>query len=88
MGLNEMSVKMSDFPESLWRETSAYKTDQILKRTPADARAALDLIRQEAREEGRKEGLREAAVICNQSYDGFIGDVHKAILALITKDAE
>ena len=52
--------------------------------TLADARAALDRIRQEAREEA----LREAAVICNQSYGGSIGDVHKAILALITKDAD
>lgn len=34
----------------------------------------------------REEALREAAAICNQSYGGSIGDVHKAILALIAKD--
>jgi hypothetical protein len=34
----------------------------------------------------REEALREAAAICNQSYGGSIGDVHKAILALIEKD--
>lgn len=35
----------------------------------------------------REKTLREAAVICNQSYGGSIGDVHKAILALTEKDA-
>lgn len=34
----------------------------------------------------REKALREAAVICNQSYGGSIGDVHKAILALISED--
>ena len=43
--------------QSLWRETSAYKTDQILKRTPAGASAAIDRIRQEARDEGLREAL-------------------------------
>jgi hypothetical protein len=36
----------------------------------------------------RNEALREAATICNRTYGGSIGDVHKAILALITDTDE
>lgn len=43
--------------QSLWRETSAYKTDQMLKRTPDGAVAALEKVKREA----RNEALREAA---------------------------
>lgn len=40
----------------------------------------------EAPERVYLDGDVEAAVICNQSYGGGIGDVHKAIVALIEKD--
>lgn len=33
-----------------------------------------------------KEGLGEAAAICNQSYGGSIRDVHRAIIALINEN--
>jgi hypothetical protein len=53
-----------------------------LPELPADAIAALEARDRQVREDA----LREAAVICNQSYGGSIGDVHKAILALIKGD--
>lgn len=53
-----------------------------------NADAAIAALEPVNAQEAREEALREAAVICNQSYGGSIGDVHKAILALITKDAD
>lgn len=53
--------------------------DALERRTDADAQAALDRLLQEA----RNEVLREVATICNRTYGGSIGDVHKSILALI-----
>ena len=71
--------------QSLWRETSAYKTDQILKRTPDDAQAALDRMLQEEREKA----LREAAATIthdasrNTVYQKSRRDAGNAVLALI-----
>jgi len=72
--------------EQAWKFYSYAERERLAERvrrgTPADAQTA-----REARDKRvKKEGLREAAVICNQSYGGSIGDVHKAILALIEKD--
>lgn len=36
----------------------------------------------------RDEALRDAAIICDQSYGGGAGDVHEAIIALIEKGEE
>lgn len=72
--------------QSLWRETSAYKTDQIIKRTPADARTALDALLKAERENA----LREAASLswlCFHKCDVEVDVVTvEDILALITKD--
>jgi len=65
--------------QSLWRETSAYKTDQILKRTPDDAQAALDRILQEAEVRGMEKAL-ECLGHITQAED------RDAILALIERD--
>lgn len=43
-------VDAANLHQSLWRETSAYKTDQILKRTPNDARTALEALLKAERE--------------------------------------
>lgn len=66
--------------QSLWRETSAYKTDQILKRTPTDAQATLAA--RDARIRGA--ALREAAEWAES--EGLFR-TRDEILALITKDA-
>lgn len=43
----------------------------------ADATAAIDRIKRQA----RAEGMRKAATICNRSYGDGLGAAHKAILA-------
>ena len=55
---------------------SPFEPTHYIRKDVSDARV----------KQAREEALREAAAICNQSYGGSIGDVHKSILALITKD--
>lgn len=56
-------VDAANLHQSLWRETSAYKTDQILKRTPNDARTALEALLKAEREKAlRAENERLRAI--------------------------
>jgi len=77
--------------QSLWRETSAYKTDQLLKRTPDDAQAALDRMLQEEREKALREAAEECERVRIQKANGPMPegacfDYEQRILALIEKD--
>ena len=62
--------------QSLWRENSAYRTDQLIKRTHTDAKAALDRIVQEA----VKEALENArgAVLAEKLFDEISTSDHRA----------
>lgn len=77
--------------QSLWRETSAYKTDQIIKRTPADAQAALERVKRETRNEALREAADHVSAEffslpsgdASRSYNAGVRDAIEAILALM-----
>jgi hypothetical protein len=69
--------------QSLWRETSAYKTDQILKRAPDDAQAALERMKRKA----RIEGMRKAADVAEDWFHRIgHGNPQDEIRALIEEE--
>ena len=78
---------MTEAPEQIWMD-SEIKFPECEKQYGCD----VEYIRKDVSDAlvaaAREEALREAAVICNQSYGGSIGDVHKAIIAIIKKDAD
>lgn len=65
-------------PGSVAQNIIIYAANKALDAlTPADATAAIDRIKRQA----RAEGMRKAATICNRSYGDGLGAAHKAILA-------
>lgn len=65
-------------------DVSTYLQHIIRALTPADATAALDRIKRQA----RAEGMRRAATICNRSYGDGLGAAHKAILAAAKQEEQ
>lgn len=63
-------------------EALEFAAADIRALTPADATAALDSIKRQA----RAEGMRIAATICNRSYGDGLGAAHKAILAAADRE--
>ena len=80
---------MSETPERIWAYAGAFRMWR--EKYPEHVKSPTEYIRADhvdaMLKEEREKALREAAVICNQSYGGSIGDVHKAILALIEKNS-
>lgn len=68
--------------QSLWRETSAYQTDQIIKRTPTDARASLDAMVAKAREDA----LRDAAGFVEEWVENAEGKMDSVNQQLLVSD--
>lgn len=73
---------MTDAPERIYTNKGA---TAIIPLHQTDVEWVRADVAQAMLAKAREDALREAAVICNRSYDGSIGDVHKAIHALIDK---